>query len=406
MKIVGLITEYNPFHNGHLYHIEQAKRVAGADAVIVVMSGNFVQRGAPAIMPKHLRAKCALLSGASMVIELPVCYATASAESFAIGAVSLLDRLGIVDSICFGSECGEIHILEEIAEILTEEPEEYKLALREALKSGLSFPSARQKALAQYSQILSQPNNILGIEYLKALKKLDSSMKAYTISRAGASYHDTAFDEKFCSATAIRNQFGAQSRADEIPELKNQVPQNCYNLMQEVYGRRFPVQSNDFSLLLKAKLLTETPKSLTAYADVSEELANRIINRRNELIQIEQFCELLKTKELTYSRISRALFHILLGVTSHDMEAYRRSGFVFYARILGFRKKDASLFTKLKRHAGIPIITKLPQPNEPDVCAAAMLYADIYAADLYESVITDKYHTPFINERIQQIVKI
>lgn len=406
MKIVGLITEYNPFHNGHLYHIEQAKRAARADAAIVVMSGNFVQRGAPAIMPKHLRAKCALLSGASMVFELPVCYATASAEAFAMGAVSLLDRLGIIDSICFGSECGEIHILEEIAEILTEEPEEYKLALREALKSGLSFPSARQKALAQYGHILAQPNNILGIEYLKALKKLNSSMKAYTISRAGAGYHDASFNEKFCSAAAIRNQFGTQTRTDEISELKNQVPQDCYTLMQNVYGRRFPVQTNDFSLLLKAKLLTETPESLTAYADVSEELANRIINRRNELIQIEQFCELLKTKELTYSRISRALFHILLGVTSHDMEACRRSGFVSYARVLGFREKDAALFSYIKQQSRLPIITKLSSNSKMDTPGVVMLSRDAFAADLYESVVTDKYHTPFINERIQQIVKI
>lgn len=400
MKIVGLITEYNPFHNGHLYHIRKAKEVTGADIVIAVMSGNFVQRGAPAIMPKHLRAKCALLSGASAVIELPACYATASAEYFATGAVSLLNKLGIVDSICFGSECGDIKAMREIADILIHEPEEYRSALKEALKSGLSFPSARQKALRQYDYILAQPNNILGIEYLKALKKLNSPMKAYTISRAGAGYHDTAINDSFCSATAIR------ANIKDLPELKNQIPEDCYSLMQENYNLRFPIQSDNFSLLLKAKLLTETADSLMEYADVSEELANRIINRRNDFLNLEQFCELLKTKELTHSRISRALFHILLNITRQDMETYCKSGYTFYARILGFRKRDASLFSHMKEQSQIPIITKLSQSKALDVCGAAMINTDIYAANLYESVVTDKFRNPFVNEKTQQIIKL
>ena len=189
MKIVGLITEYNPFHNGHLHHIQEAKRVTGADTVIVVMSGDYVQRGVPAIMPKRIRAEMALRCGASAVFELPVCYATGSAEYFAMGAVSLLDRLGVVDSLCFGSECNDLDALSHVADILSQEPEGYRTLLKSALKKGCSFPAARHSAMLEYTSsasvasLLDDPNNILGIEYLKALKKLNSSIKPFTIRR-------------------------------------------------------------------------------------------------------------------------------------------------------------------------------------------------------------------------------
>ena len=164
MNIVGLITEYNPFHNGHLYHIQEAKRVTGADAAVVIMSGNFVQRGTPAIMPKHLRAKAALLSGADLVLELPVCFATGSAEFFAMGAVALLDSLGCIDSICFGSECGDSETLGKIARILAEEPGDYKSILQDALRKGVSFPQARQTALTQYFDMPStDPDRISSV---------------------------------------------------------------------------------------------------------------------------------------------------------------------------------------------------------------------------------------------------
>lgn len=150
MKITGLITEYNPFHNGHKYHIEQTRKLTGADAIIVVMSGNFVQRGVPAILPKHMRVKATLQVGASLVLELPVCYATGSAEFFAHGAISLLDQLGCVNSICFGSECGDINLLQEVAHVICEEPPAFQETLQSYLKSGDSFPLARQKALKTY----------------------------------------------------------------------------------------------------------------------------------------------------------------------------------------------------------------------------------------------------------------
>lgn len=413
MKTVGLITEYNPFHNGHAYHIEKAKMLTGADRVIVVMSGDFVQRGAPAVMPKHLRAESALLSGASLIIELPVCFATGSAEYFAQGSISLLNRLGCIDSICFGSECGDLHLLKEIAQILADEPIEYQTALKQALKEGASFPAARQEALNiysdKYSEILASPNNILGIEYLKALAKIHGKMEPFTIKRIGAGYHDMDIDGQFSSATAIRSDIyqlaDVNSSSESLPltHIQTQVPSSCHELMKKNYQTRYPVKADDFSLLLKAKLLSETAGSLSHYLDMSPELANRILRLRNDYLSFEQFCDLLKTKELTRSRISRSFIHVLLGITNDWLTAMKAPA--PYARILGFRRDHADLLGILKRTSDIPLITSPARAVLADT-AYQMLELDIYASNLYESVITDLYGTPFHNELTKQIIKI
>lgn len=413
MKTVGLITEYNPFHNGHAYHIEKAKMLTGADRVIVVMSGDFVQRGAPAVMPKHLRAESALLSGASLIIELPVCFATGSAEYFAQGSISLLNQLGCIDSICFGSECGDLHLLKEIAQILADEPIEYQTALKQALKEGASFPAARQEALNiysdKYSEILASPNNILGIEYLKALAKIHSKMEPFTIKRIGAGYHDMDIDGQFSSATAIRSDIyqlaDVNSSSESLPltHIQTQVPSSCHELMKKNYQTRYPVKADDFSLLLKAKLLSEMAGSLSHYLDMSPELANRILRLRNDYLSFEQFCDLLKTKELTRSRISRSFIHVLLGITNDWLTAMKAPA--PYARILGFRRDHADLLGILKRTSDIPLITSPARAVLADT-AYQMLELDVYASDLYESVITDLYGTPFHNELTKQIIKI
>lgn len=413
MKTVGLITEYNPFHNGHAYHIEKAKMLTGADRVIVVMSGDFVQRGAPAVMPKHLRAESALLSGASLIIELPVCFATGSAEYFAQGSISLLNQLGCIDSICFGSECGDLHLLKEIAQILADEPIEYQTALKQALKEGASFPAARQEALNiysdKYSEILASPNNILGIEYLKALAKIHSKMEPFTIKRIGAGYHDMDIDGQFSSATAIRSDIyqlaDVNSSSESLPltHIQTQVPSSCHELMKKNYQTRYPVKADDFSLLLKAKLLSETAGSLSHYLDMSPELANRILRLRNDYLSFEQFCDLLKTKELTRSRISRSFIHVLLGITNDWLTAMKAPA--PYARILGFHRDHADLLGILKRTSDIPLITSPARAVLADT-AYQMLELDIYASNLYESVITDLYGTPFHNELTKQIIKI
>ena len=392
MRITGLIAEYNPFHNGHKYHIEQAKAITGADAVIVVMSGDFVQRGMPAILPKHMRAKAALEAGASAVLELPVCYATGSAEYFAYGAVLLLEKLGCVDSICFGSECGDMELLQKAANVLVDEPAEYREALHRFVRAGDSFPLARQKALAAYvsPEVLSEPNNILGLEYLKALARIGSKMKPYTIRRVYSQYHDTDLQEEFSSATAIRKQI----LSGNMEVLAGQVPVKFLTDLQEAS----PLYANDFSLLLKYRLLVETKESLLAYADVSEDLANRIINRRNQFQNFEQFCLLLKTREITYSRISRALTHILLGLKNGDDTG------IHYARVLGFCKRDCAVLAQIKRDGEVPMLTKLTAARTLDDAAQKMLATDAFASDLYESVVSDKYGTKFVNEYEKEII--
>lgn len=396
MKIVGLIAEYNPFHKGHQYHIEETKRLTGADAVVVIMSGNFVQRGEPAIMPKRLRAESALKAGASLVIELPVCYATGSAEQFAYGAISILQKLGCIDALCFGSECGSIEQLLEIADILSNESEEFKTALQQQLKTGLPFPLARQRALEQlyperaFGELLGQPNNILGIEYLKALKRLNSSIRPVTLKRQDSAYHDTVLRDTFSSASAIR----ASITKGALDTLKDQVPTFTYETIKEPFGKRYPIYANDFSMLLKYRLLNETKTSLSQYADISEELANRIYKHRNEYMNYEQFCELLKTKEVTYTRISRALLHIILNIKKTDYTE------IPYAHVLGFRKDCTNVMSEIKMTSSIPLVSKLTTFSH------SLLTLDIYASNIYESVVTDKYKTSFSNEYEHPVVRI
>ena len=419
MKTVGLITEYNPFHNGHLYHIKKAKELTGADRVVVIMSGDYVQRGAPALLPKHARTRMALLNGASVVLELPVCCSTGSAEFFAGGAVSILNGIGCIDALCFGSECGDLALLKQIAHLLVSESDTYRYYLQKALKSGISFPAARCQALEKLtgdlsvSQVLSDPNNILGIEYLKALEKLGSTITPFTVKRKSSGYHDTELKSHLSSASAIRNSLQqltathchstSTSGISLHDWLYGQLPDNSLDILQNEWKHSCPVEANDFSLLLKYKLLLETKESLCRYQDVSVELANRIVRNLNQFQSFGQFCERLKTKELTYSRISRSLLHILLSVTKDDMPQ-NASG--FYARILGFCKEDSDILRAMKEQSSIPVITKLGQNSSLSPNILTMLDQTVFASNLYESVISDKFGTPFINEYQKQIVRI
>lgn len=427
MKITGLITEYNPFHNGHLYHLKKAKELTGADAVVVVMSGDYVQRGEPAVMPKYLRAQAALEAGASVILELPVCYATGSAEYFARGAIALLDSLGCVDSVCFGSECGNIESLEEIAEVLNDEPDIYCERLQYYLKQGKNFPAAREQALLEYWQsketknpeqkvdlreyeeILKNPNNILGIEYLKAIRKRNSNMKAYTIQRITSGYHDmdlkiSESDEEISSASAIRKSI---FDTGDYEKIRGHVPDCAMEIYEEYYQKKYPVILDDFSLLLKYRLLTENRESLERYADLSGDLAGRILNRQEEYQSISGFCEKIKTKEMTYARISRSLLHVLLKITSQEMEEYKGAGDCFYARILGFRKDAKEVLSVMKHETKVPILTKLARAEDAlDEYGKRMLQQEIFASNLYESVITEKFDTEYNSEYRKQIVRI
>ena len=408
MKTVGLITEYNPFHNGHLYHIEKAKELTGADRVIVIMSGDYVQRGTPAVLSKHSRAHMALLNGASVVLELPVCYSCASAEFFAKGAVSVLDGLGCIDALCFGSECGNLEHLTSIAHLLSAEPETYRHHLQSSLKNGMSFPAARCHALekmtgdAYASQILSDPNNILGIEYLKALMSRNSKIVPFTTTRVGADYHDKRLGTNQCSAIAIRQSVAA---GHDLAYLASQMPENAYEILRTSLEEQKPLFADDFSAALQYKLLTEYSAGYDKYQDISSDLSDRIRNTLPSFTGLSSFCDLLKSKDMTYTRISRCLFHILLNMTKEEFETCKSEDYISYARVLGFCKDAAPLLTEIKKNSSIPLITSLADARQTlPADALRMLNQDILRNQIYLGHLALKNKKEMVNEYRTPIV--
>jgi len=399
MKVTGIIAEYNPFHNGHKLHIEKARKLTGADYIIVVMSGNYVQRGEPAIIDKYARTKMALECGADLVLELPLPYATGSAEYFAMGAVALLSKLGIVDYLCFGSECGDATKLMWVASYLANEPFEYKELLQKYLMQGLSFPSAQEAALhgctdGKTAALLSSPNNRLGIEYCKALIRLNSSITPVTILREGGGYHDEnlyeADDNLPSSATAIRKAFDSISSCPET--VLSQVPAPAADIIKNEWNKSFPIREDDFSLLLHYKLLSETKESLLTYVDITPDLADKILKNLSHYTSFSGFCMTLKSKELTYARFSRCLLHILLDIKTTHIAAYKALGLTPYARILGFRKPASPLLHEIKEHTSIPMISKLADAQKIlDNDAYVMLEREIKASHVYEAVKVQKF---------------
>ncbi len=408
MKITGIIAEYNPFHNGHKYHLDQAREMTGADFLIVVMSGNFMQRGTPAIIDKYTRTEMALRNGADLVLELPVYYATGSAEYFASGSVGLLDKLGVVDSLCFGSECNDISRLSNIATLLLEEPLNYKERLRSYLRMGLSFPSARDKVFSECypedASIMNMPNNILAIEYIKALFKRKSPIIPYSIGRQGSGYNELQLNSQgnFSSATAIRHAITSEAG---LYSIKNQVPETVFSLLVQASQTNSLLDSNSFSSLLRYQLLSETAEGLTRYVDINQDLAYKIINHLNSFTTIDAYCSILKSKELTHTRISRALLHILLQLKNDQLATFVEADYLSYARILGFRKSSASLLSHIKEKARIPLISKLADTSKIlDFNSLQMLEHDIFASHVYSTIVTDINKSSFKNEYSQPII--
>lgn len=432
MKVVGLVTEYNPFHNGHKYHIEEAKKITGADYVIAVMSGNFVQRGTPAIIDKYTRAEMAIRNGVDLVFELPVCYATASAEFFALGAVSLLDKLGIVDEICFGSECGDITLVKEIARILVNAPKEYDTILSSYMKEGLTFPAAREKAFTQYlldnnllsdksreqlTKVLSEPNNILGIEYVKALLSLSSSIKPVTIQRKVAGYHDKELNNQdkqadcnntpssISSATAIRTFFMNAHDVNQLSPIADSVPHDVYESLVSNYHKTYPITEDTFANIIRYKLLSEDHATLSSYLDITEDLADRMKNIANLNFTMEELVHHLKTRNLTLTRINRALLHILLNIRKDTFDTYNENGYTAYARILGIKKESSHLLRTIAEVGRIPIIRKVSQASKQIApLAMQMLSEDLFATHLYNQAVYERYGTSLPNEYRRGIV--
>ena len=386
MKIVGLITEYNPFHAGHLYHMQQARELTGADYCVVLMSGSFVQRGEPAIFDKYLRTKTALLAGADLVLEIPVAFSTASAHEFAAYGVALLSAIG-VDAVVFGSECGQIEILKQAAYALNYESAEFQERLRKGLKAGLTYPQARAKALEMedtWASVLTSPNNILGIEYLRAAEDLHSLMEFYTISRKGSGYHeDTLADANFPSASAIRGIIRNSLSKDK--DLLDILASHLPAVTHPAYTGAVPVFVDDFSELLNAAILQM--QATFSIADLSPELAARLAKPPYFPLSFEKRIQALKTRQLTYTRVSRALLHLALGMREEDISRWKDEGYALYARILGFRRQSSPLLSCLHKKSSIPLITKMADASQSLAPSAlALLEQEVYASHLYQTV--------------------
>ena len=386
MKIVGLITEYNPFHAGHLYHMQQARELTGADYCVVLMSGSFVQRGEPAIFDKYRRTKAALLAGADLVLEMPVAFSTASAHEFAAYGVALLSAIG-VDAVVFGSECGQIEFLKQAASALNHESAEFQERLRKGLKAGLTYPQARAKALEMedtWASVLTSPNNILGIEYLRAAEDLHSPMEFYTISRKGSGYHeDTLEGANFPSASAIRGIIRNSLSKDK--DLLDILASHLPAVTHPAYTGAVPVFVDDFSELLNAAVLQM--QATFSIADLSPELAARLAKPPYFPLSFEERIQALKTRQLTYTRVSRALLHLVLGMREEDISRWKDEGYALYARILGFRRQSSPLLSCLHKKSSIPLITKMADAAQNlSPSALALLEQEVYASHLYQTV--------------------
>lgn len=391
MKVLGIVAEYNPFHNGHLYHLEESKKLSGCDAVICVMSGNFVQRGEPAIINKWARTKIALNCGIDLAIELPFVYSAQSAEYFASGAVNLLDSLAIVDYISFGSELGRLDELRQVTELLLHEPVEYTEKLKFHLGKGLSFPSARERAVSdiltgsagsvRLASALSKSNNILGIEYLKALKKINSGIKPITIGRIKADYNSEEITGTIASATAIRKNISGNCIAEPAAAA---LPPFSLRIMEEEFNSgRGPVYMKNLEGALLYQLRRTGKNQLAEYPDISEGLENRIKEHADGPVTLELLIDGIKTKRYTRTRIQRILTNLLIGLKSEELESFRNCG-PQYIRVLGFSEKGMSLLNDIKKKASLPIITK-PSDYRKDSneMLVKMLEVETRATDIY-----------------------
>ncbi len=409
MRINAIVAEYNPFHNGHRYHLETSLSCTDADYTIIAMSGNFMQRGTPAIINKYDRAEMALRCGADLVLEIPAIWSCSSAEYYAHGAVSMLDKLGVADFLCFGSECGDVADLRPMAEILASEPEKFRNILTDKLKQGLSYPAARSQALTEYDpslreadRICTSPNNILGLEYIKALLRRNSRIRPVTIKRTGAGYHDGQLTGRFPSATGIRSAIIENNEPDN---LQSHIPSEVFDLLNHAWKTKKPIQADDFSQILLYRLLSHETDDYDVYLDVSPDLSDKIKNNLFRFRSFEDFCDLLKSKDNTHTRLSRSLMHILLDIRSDDVKRYRSLDYVPYARVLGLRKDAAPLLSAIKEHSSIPLITKLADADKLlSANALQMLRQDIRISHIYNAVessvsgtaLRNEYRTPII----------
>jgi len=384
LKTLGIITEYNPFHNGHKYHLEKSKEISNSDAIICVMSGHFLQRGTPAIMDKWTRTRNAIENGVDLVIELPTVYSMNSAEFFAKGSVEILNSLNIVNTLSFGSENGNIEPFLKTGKIFSDEPKEFKSLLKKHLSDGIVFPKARELALKEYleenSVINSKPNNILGIEYSKAIFSTSSNIELKTITRTSNDYHDNTLTGNISSATAIRNTIKSNMNFNDI---KNSIPKSTYDSF--VKNKDDLVFRDDFEDLIFYKIRSMNLTELKNIHDITEGLENRIKKAALETETLEELILKIKTKRYTYTRIQRILFKILLDIKKDNIYHSPR-----YIRVLGFNKKGQNLIKQINEKSDIPVITNLKNYIPQDEISKMMIDTDIRATNIYQIIKNKK----------------
>ena len=416
MKAVGLVTEYNPFHNGHLYHLNKAMELTGADISVAVMSGDFVQRGEPAVLDKYTRASMALNSGVNLVVELPVNYAVSSAESFATGALKVLDYIK-ADSIAFGSESGDIEGLSKLAHILCDNEDMLYKEISKYTANGISYAAARQKVVEKLTDkdtatMLTSSNNILAVEYLKAIIKNNYAIKPYTVQRQGDAYNDTDIRSDYASATALRGNLKTDNISKYIPVKAGLILSSNTNYI-------YPDDITEalFTRLLDILFTSSYDKNVfienvMQYPDASKEIAGRLYKSAMDMItrtvpqgagskddgafSFGSLCEHIKTKEVPLLRIKRALVRITLGLDKKHMEKYANEP---YIRVLGFDKKGQEYLSYIRKTVEVPLITKTADYKE-------MLLDDIHAANIYNTIVAGKYGVKELGDFVRGPVRV
>ncbi len=387
-KVLGIVAEYNPFHNGHLYHIQKSKVLSGTDTAVGVISGNFTQRGETSIINKWEKAKMAISNGIDLVIELPTIYSISSAENFAYGAIKILDIMKVVNTLSFGIEAKSLLQINSVADVLYNEADEYKGILRKELDKGVSYPEARQNAVVSYLQddryndVLRGSNNILGIEYLKTLKKLKSKMNPVAVNRKLVSYNDEEATENFASSTAIRNLL----KNKNVDKIKNVVPESSFEILKQNINNGMVVQ--DISVFAKEilyKLRTMPLSEIANLPEVSEGLENLIKDASEKTNDLSEFIEIVKSKRYTQTRIQRIMLYALLGITKTDMEMSKN--IVPYIRVLGFNEKGEKLLANIidEKSVDIPLITSVKkfESENNNIEYKRLLEIDKLATNIY-----------------------
>ena len=396
--VLGIIAEYNPFHNGHLYHLKESKKATGAEYTVAIISGNFTQRGSTSIIDKWKKTEMALQNGVDLIIELPVLYSISSSENFAEGSIKILNSLGIIDFLSFGSETSDIKILNNFDNILYDEPKEYKKILSNYLDTGLSFPKARENALLEYiknfedvntnfdnyKNILSSPNNILGIEYLKALKKYKSSIKPICIKRSVADYNssDISINTSIASATAIRELI----KNKNFNTIKTVIPEKSYSILADCINSGCIIPDlNCFEKEIIYVLRKMSIKEIANLPDVSEGLEFLIKKAVNSCNTLTELLNTIKSKRYTITRLQRILLYALLDISKKDMKLSKEVDSP-YIRVLGFNDNGKKLISKIMdKNPNQPLITSVKKfvDNNSNTSLQTMLNKDIFATNVY-----------------------